>query len=121
MSDDDNDSIHVSDKSEHARSEQSTLETRPKNESESGIGIEEFEIDGAHQDTPKVEQNKDISIDDIEEPINESIENKEKSEIGIKNLATLEIVEWIAEKVVEKIKNMIDWIAEKIAEKLIQV
>ena len=83
-------------------------------------------------ETPKIEKDIKISIENIDnvEKIEEETEETEetekkteeiKAEIGVKNFASLEFVEWIADIVVEKIKSIVDWMAEKIGEKLLQV
>ena len=49
-------------------------------------------------------------------------EDKEAAnEFGLKNLVSMKPIDWIAEKVVEKIKKIIEWIPDKVVEKLTQV
>ena len=50
---------------------------------------------------------------------NEEIVTKNRK--GLASLASQEIVDWIAEKVIEKLKKIVDWLAAKIVEKIVQV
>ena len=51
----------------------------------------------------------------------DGVEIETESETGVKNFFSKKVIDWIAEKVVEKLVSMMEWIAEKLAEKLVKV
>ena len=66
------------------------------------------------------------NIDNLDQQKNyeireDGVEIETASETGIKNFFSSKVIDWIAEKVVEKLVNMMEWIAEKLAEKLVKV
>ena len=75
-----------------------------------------------HEASNKSEKN----IDNLDQQKNyeireDGVEIETESETGIKIFFSKKVIDWIAEKVVEKLVNMMEWIAEKLAEKLVKV
>ena len=66
------------------------------------------------QETETVEKEQETEMVDNEEIVT-------KNRKGLASLASQDIVDWIADKVIEKLKKIVDWLAAKIVEKIVQV
>ena len=94
---------------------------------ESVLEPDSFQDSNADIQPPKLVQNTNVSNDleesvvNLDEKLQENEISKDEEaayEFGLKDIVSVKAIDWIAEKVTEKLKKLIEWIPDKVVEKL---